>query len=77
MTRREFLKAAIASSFYLAARRVFPASLVARPDVGIAAGTDYEKAVTKAIDLLGGITAFVKPGDTVVVKPNIGLERTS
>jgi uncharacterized protein (DUF362 family) len=72
MTRREFLKAAVASSFYFAARRVFPASLVARPDVGIAAGTDYEKAVTKAIDLLGGIAAFVKPGDTVVVKPNIG-----
>lgn len=71
-TRREFLKAAIASSLYLTARRVFPASLVARPDVGIAVGTDYEKAVTKAIDLLGGITAFVKPGDAVVVKPNIG-----
>jgi uncharacterized protein (DUF362 family) len=57
---------------YLAARRTFPASLVARPDVGIAVGADYEKAVTKAIELVGGITAFVKPGDTVVVKPNIG-----
>ncbi|MGA2641719.1 MAG: DUF362 domain-containing protein [Spirochaetia bacterium] len=72
MTRRDFLKTAIASSFYLTARRIFSAGLVARPDVGITVGTDYEKAVTKAIDLLGGITAFVKPGDTVVVKPNIG-----
>lgn len=74
MTRREFLKAAIASSLYLSARRVFPASLLARPDVGIAVGADYEKAVTRAIELVGGITAFVKPGDKVVVKPNIGWD---
>jgi hypothetical protein len=71
MTRREFLRAAIASSLYFAARRVFPANLVARPEVGIAVGTDYERAVTKAIDLLGGIMAFVTPG------PPWSLSRTS
>jgi uncharacterized protein (DUF362 family) len=73
MTRREFLKAAIASAFYLVSRRVFPASLVASAvDVGIATGKDYEKAVTVAVDLVGGIGAYVKTGDVVVVKPNIG-----
>jgi uncharacterized protein (DUF362 family) len=73
MTRREFLKGALASSFYLAARRFFPASLVtASAEVGIATGTDYQKAVTAAVDLIGGIRAYVKPGHVVVVKPNIG-----
>jgi uncharacterized protein (DUF362 family) len=73
MTRREFLKAAMASSLYLVARKLFPASLSASAvDVGIATGTDYAKAVTAAVDLVGGIGAYVKPGHVVVVKPNIG-----
>jgi uncharacterized protein (DUF362 family) len=73
MTRREFLKAAIASSLYLVSRRVFPASLsAAAAEVGIATGEDYAKAVTSAVDLIGGMGAFVKPGHVVVVKPNIG-----
>jgi uncharacterized protein (DUF362 family) len=73
MTRREFLKAAIATALYLVSRRVFPASLAASVvEVGIATGTDYEKAVTAAVDMVGGIGAYVKPGHVVVVKPNIG-----
>ena len=73
MTRREFLKGAIVSSFYFAARRLFPVSLAAAtPEVGIATGADYQKAVTAAVDLIGGIRAYVKPGHVVVVKPNIG-----
>jgi uncharacterized protein (DUF362 family) len=73
MTRREFLKGAIASSFYLVSRGIFPQSLAASAvDVGIATGTDYEKAVTAAVDIVGGIRAYVKPGHVVVVKPNIG-----
>jgi uncharacterized protein (DUF362 family) len=72
MTRRDFLKAVLSSSLYFAARRIFPASAAVFPDVGIVVGADYEKAVTAAIDLAGGIRTFVKPGDVVVVKPNIG-----
>ena len=73
MTRRDFLKSALASSFYLAARRIFPAALATAPaDVGIATGFDYQKAVAAAVDLVGGISAYVKPGHVVVVKPNIG-----
>jgi uncharacterized protein (DUF362 family) len=73
MTRRKFLKAALASSLYLVSRKVFPASLTAAAaEVGIATGADYAKAVTAAVDLVGGIGAFVKPGHVVVVKPNIG-----
>jgi uncharacterized protein (DUF362 family) len=73
MTRREFLKGAIASSLYFVSRRLFPASFSpAAAQVGIATGVDYEKAVTAAIELIGGIRAYVKPGHVVVVKPNIG-----
>ena len=73
MTRREFVKAAFASSLYLVSRRAFPASRAAAADeVGIATGADYARAVTAAIDLVGGIAAYVKPGHIVVVKPNIG-----
>jgi uncharacterized protein (DUF362 family) len=71
MTRRDFLKVSLSSVFALLARRIFPAALT-KAEVGLCVGTDYQKAVTRAIDLVGGIRAFVKPGDVVVVKPNIG-----
>ncbi|MFW6181153.1 MAG: DUF362 domain-containing protein [Spirochaetota bacterium] len=70
MKRRDFLKAAAGTGFYLAARRLFPQAGETY-DVGVAVGTDYPKAVEQAIDLAGGIRRFVKPGDTVVVKPNM------
>ncbi len=73
MTRRDFLKVAFSTSLYLAARRVFPAGLLATADVGIAVGADTEKTVRRAVELAGGIQRFVSPGDVVVVKPNIGF----
>jgi uncharacterized protein (DUF362 family) len=43
--------------------------------VAVATGKDYAAITTKAIAALGGIGAFVKAGDKVVVKPNIGWDR--
>ncbi len=45
-------------------------------DVSIACCADYdqervEQAVRRAVDLLGGISTFVKPGDRVLIKPNL------
>lgn len=45
-------------------------------DVSIVKCADYEReqvldAVRRSIGLLGGITAFVKPGDRVLLKPNL------
>jgi uncharacterized protein (DUF362 family) len=73
MNRRDFLKATLATGLYFAARRVFPDTLGDTYDVGIATGSDYERAALEAINLVGGIRAYVKPGDIVVVKPNIGF----
>ncbi len=47
---------------------------MARSVVAIARGYDADRAVEEALDLLGGIASFVKPGDTVVLKPNAGHE---
>jgi uncharacterized protein (DUF362 family) len=42
--------------------------------VSIAKGTDPEKMVAEALANLGGVTALIKPGTTVVIKPNaIGM----
>ena len=45
------------------------------PDlVAVRNGTRAEM-VRKAVDTLGGMKAFVKPGQTVVIKPNIGWNK--
>jgi len=46
------------------------------PRLGLAKGKDYRLLVTGALELVGGIGAFVKTGDNVVIKPNMGWDRT-
>lgn len=41
--------------------------------ISIIKGQDRIKSVDKAIELLGGITRFVKPGDIVAIKPNVAF----
>jgi len=41
--------------------------------ISIAEGSERIKTVDKAIDMLGGIERFVKPGETVVIKPNVAF----
>ena len=45
-------------------------------DLASVVGTDYERLVEVAVESVGGIDRFVKKGDTVTVKPNIGWDRT-
>jgi uncharacterized protein (DUF362 family) len=47
-----------------------------QPVLSVAEGTDYHALVAAVLAPLGGIQAFVKPGYRVVVKPNIGWDRT-
>lgn len=46
------------------------------PTLGVTKGKDYRLLVTKAVEIVGGIGSFVKTGDTVVIKPNMGWDRT-
>ncbi|MDD3846369.1 MAG: DUF362 domain-containing protein [Syntrophorhabdaceae bacterium] len=74
MKRRDLLKLGLLS---LVATRI-PGTLFAQtppPTVVVAEGTDYAAITRKVIAALGGMRVFVKPGNTVVVKPNMGWDR--
>ncbi len=75
MDRRRFLQLLGLSSLacYWPLNRVFAAPV--GPQLAVTTGTDHAKITRAAINLLGGMQRFVKPGDIVVVKPNMGWDR--
>jgi uncharacterized protein (DUF362 family) len=77
MDRRTFIKAT--GSAVLLAPVLIRETLAARElsTVAVAEGTDYAAITRKAINAVGGMKRFVKSGDVVVVKPNIGWDRAS
>ena len=46
------------------------------PVVAVAEGKDYAQVTRNAIAALGGMKRFVRSGDVVVVKPNMGWDRS-
>ena len=100
ISRRDFLKAALAGLGAVAAVRLLvacapvqpavtpPASKpvssdssipvengtknTSYPDIAVVKMGEPEQLVRKAIDELGGMKRFVKKGDNVIIKPNIG-----
>ena len=76
MDRRSFIK-------FLGVSSLFPDGMVKelfaaqRPVVAVAEGSDHAGITRRAIAALGGMKRFVKPGATVVVKPNMGWDRSS
>src|SRR5512138_2277173 len=75
MRRRSFLKLAGLTSLFWSTmlRELFAAQ---GPTVALAEGADHGRITRNAINALGGMKRFVKPGNTVVVKPNMGWDRT-
>ncbi len=80
--RRQFISRVTAwSAGALAATPVFRWTAhalgadAAEPMLVVAKGTDYEALLTKSLEPFGGLP-FVKKGARVVVKPNIGWDRT-
>ncbi|MFO7915458.1 MAG: DUF362 domain-containing protein [Candidatus Krumholzibacteriales bacterium] len=43
--------------------------------LGVVSGTDPAASARKAVELLGGMKKFVKPGEKVLIKPNISWDR--
>ena len=84
MNRRKFLKqVALWSAGLLAAPPVFDlaaqslgAESNGTPDIFVATGKDIPAMVRQMVDAMGGMSQFVNRGDTVVIKPNIGWDRT-
>ncbi|MCX7965395.1 MAG: DUF362 domain-containing protein [Syntrophorhabdaceae bacterium] len=73
MHRRDFLKLVFTS---LALNKI-PTQLFAQetPAVAVSEGKDYAEITRACISALGGMNRYVKKGDVVVVKPNIGWDR--
>jgi len=53
-----------------------PALAAEAPPLAVRKGTQVAALVAELLAALGGMGQFVKPGETVVVKPNIGWDRT-
>lgn len=80
LDRRTFVKAALAAaavgSVPVLDLMAMPAVAAESPLLAVRRGKDIPKLVRDTIGALGGMQAFVKPGSVVVVKPNIGWDRT-
>jgi uncharacterized protein (DUF362 family) len=81
MNRREFLKSAAVAGAALTVpqgwgRLAGTLEAAGPPDICAVRGRAPAASVRAALDGLGGIRRFVSRGDIVVVKPNIGWDRT-
>jgi uncharacterized protein (DUF362 family) len=81
MDRRKFIKLAALAGAGLSLPNGLnalaeAADKAAMPDLVVAHGASPEKIVMAAIDAMGGIKKFISRGDIVVIKPNIGWDRT-
>lgn len=84
MKRRDFLKTSLATGAALslsfeglqAALKSDSMIVEAVPDMVAIMGGEPVAMLTKALESLGGIGAFVKKGQKIVIKPNIGWDRT-
>ena len=88
MDRREFLKAGAMAAAFAAVASKLPAQIAnaavetdgeknneTKPDVVAVRNGEPVEMFRKGIEALGGMAAFVKPGQSVCVKPNIGWNR--
>ena len=71
MQRREFIKLSAGAALGV----LLPPPLWGKEPDAIVARGDPEKTVRAAVEALGGMGSIVRPGDTVLVKPNISFAR--
>ncbi len=81
MNRRQFIREVLTWSAGAAIPRftIVPELLAAdspAAQLSVAKGEDYIQLVAKVLAPLGGMGQFVRPGNLVVVKPNMGWDRT-
>ncbi|MFQ5720877.1 MAG: DUF362 domain-containing protein [Candidatus Aminicenantales bacterium] len=76
MRRRDFLKEVAVGSLIASLNPELFSQLRQRPDLALIHGDSPAQITREAINALGGIQQFISRGDMVVVKPNIGWDRT-
>ena len=64
----------VETPFQLPDFRVQPANTDVQ--VGIGRGGDTRVMLLKALDAVGGLSHFVKPGEVVLIKPNVAFDRS-
>ena len=81
--RRTFIRRTVQAAIAAAAGGLpaldllsLPAQAAKAPPLAVRKGQDIPLLVRETISALGGMENFVKPGEVVVVKPNIGWDRT-
>ncbi len=79
--RREFIKITALTGIGLSLpdglmRMAGNVSAATKVDLAVASGSSPAQITRAAINALGGIGKFISRGDIVVVKPNIGWDRT-
>ncbi len=81
LDRRQFIRNAVQSALVLGSLPVLdllgpPVFAAEKPLVAVRKGQNIPLLVADTLEALGGIGRFVKAGDKLVVKPNIGWDRT-
>ncbi len=84
ITRRDFIKASLGTALSLSLPGFGLPQLLAQtvqekqsiPDLAVVTDGDPASMTREAVGLLGGMSRFVSKGDVVVVKPNIGWDRS-
>jgi len=81
MDRRQFIRSVFQTAIVFGSLPVFdlvsvPALAASSPRVCQRKGQNIAQLVEETLTALGGMGNFVKAGDKVVVKPNIGWDRT-
>lgn len=82
--RRTFIRSSIRTAVATAAvgslpvldLLALPAHAAEAPPLAVRKGTDIPALVRQTLEALGGMARYVSRGDLVVVKPNIGWDRT-
>ncbi|MGB2804752.1 MAG: DUF362 domain-containing protein [Candidatus Zixiibacteriota bacterium] len=84
ITRRDFIKASLGTAASLSLPHLGLPELLAQtleekeiiPDLAVVTDGGPASMTRKAVELIGGMKRFVSKGDVVVVKPNIGWDRS-
>jgi uncharacterized protein (DUF362 family) len=84
ITRRDFIRASLGTAISLSIPHLGLPDALAQtlgenetiPDLAVVTDGDPASMTRKVMELLGGMQKFVSKGDVVVVKPNIGWDRS-
>jgi len=76
MDRRDFLKDLALGGALLRLSPGLLAQTKSQPDMAIVTGESPAAITREAMAAMGGIGRFIAKGDTVMIKPNIGWDRT-